>query len=249
MQKKLYNMKALILAAGKGTRLKELTADKPKALVKVNGVTLLERCINKLKEAQADDIIINIHHFGEQIMEYVEKNGNFGISITYSDERDMLLDTGGALKKAAWFFNNEQAFFIHNVDIISDINLQEMYQFHCSHGNMATLAVRSRNTSRYLLFNAQNRLCGRSNAQTNTTQLISNQLNTNDLLPMAFSGIHVISPQIFQYCPPEDKFSITDWYLQLASQHKIMAYEHNQGLWMDMGKAEDIHQLEQLLIQ
>ena len=242
-------MKALILAAGKGTRLKALTADKPIALVKVNGVTLLERCINKLKDARVDDIIINIHHFGEQIIDYVEKNGNFGISVTFSDERDMLLDTGGGLKKAAWFFNNEQAFFVHNVDIISDINLQEMYQYHCANGHLATLAVRNRNTSRYLLFNAQHQLCGRINTKTNETQIINNQYNIDNLFPLAFSGIHVISPQIFRYFPHQTVFSITDWYLQLASDHKIAAYKHNQGLWMDMGKAEDIHLLEQQLLK
>lgn len=239
-------MKALIFAAGKGTRLKELTANKPKALVEVAGITLLERCILKLKDAGADDIIINIHHYGDQIIDFVQAHHNFGISITFSDERDLLLDTGGGLKKAADFFNDGKDFFIHNVDIISDINLKDMYRYHTCRHNSVTLAVRHRSTSRYFLFNEHLQLCGRQNIKTGEYQL-TEDYDINALTPYAFSGIHVVSPRIFEHFPTDKVFSISDWYVQLAATQPMQAYLHNEGLWMDMGKIEDIHQLEQLI--
>jgi len=145
-------MKAMIFAAGKGTRLQPLTNDIPKALVKVNNITLLEIIINKLKHFGFNDIIINVHHFAEQIKDFLNKNNNFGIKITISDESSLLLETGGGLKKAAWFFDDNKPFLIHNVDILSDINLSELYDFHIQSQSLATLAVMHRITSRYFLF-------------------------------------------------------------------------------------------------
>ncbi len=245
MQKK-FNMKAMIFAAGKGTRLKELTANKPKALVEVAGITLLERCILKLKDAGVNEIIINIHHYGEQIIDFVQAHRHFGISIDFSDERNKLLDTGGGLKKAADFFHDGKDFFIHNVDIISDINLQDMYRYHTDRHNSVTLAVRRRTSSRYFLFNKHLQLCGRQNIKTGECQLTDNY-NVNTLTPYAFSGIHVVSPRIFEHFPTDNIFSVSDWYVQLAATQPMQAYLHNEGLWMDMGKIEDIHQLEQLI--
>ena len=223
----------MIFAAGLGTRLKHLTEHTPKALVKVGEITLLEHVILKLKQAKVDEIIINVHHFYKQIIDFIEKN-DFGIKFYFSIENEKLLDTGGGLKKASWFFDDNKPFFIHNVDIISDINLQEMYDFHCRKNAIATLAVRNRLTERYFLFDKNNRLCGRENLKTNECTLLSDSPPKTELHRLAFSGIHVVSPQIFEFMPSKDVFSITELYLSISS--KIIAYQHNYGNWMDMGK-------------
>jgi NDP-sugar pyrophosphorylase family protein len=233
-------MKAMIFAAGLGTRLGHLTKNTPKALVKIDGKTLLEHVIFKLKQAKVEDIIINVHHFHEQIIDFVHKH-NFDLNICFSIEKNKLLDTGGGLKKAAWFFNDNQPFFIHNVDVISDIDLREMYDFHCREKAVATLAVRNRTTQRYLLFDNKNHLCGRENLITNQYNLLSGTSHNTTISRLAFSGIHVVSPIIFDFMPPEDVFPITDIYLTIAN--KIIAYQHNYGKWMDMGKIENIIRL------
>ena len=228
-------MKAIIFAAGLGTRLKHLTEHTPKALVKAGDITLLEHVITKLKQAEVNEIIINVHHFYEQIIDFIQKN-NFGIKICFSIEDEKLLDTGGGLKKASWFFDDNKPFFIHNVDVISDINLQEMLDVHLRENAMATLAVRNRITQRYFLFDATNRLCGRENLNTGECILLPNSPPKTELNRLAFSGIHVVSPTIFEYMPSKDVFPITELYLNIP--HKIIAYQHDYGQWKDMGKIE-----------
>jgi NDP-sugar pyrophosphorylase family protein len=226
-------MKAMIFAAGLGARLKHLTEHTPKALVKAGKITLLEHVIFKLKQAKVDEIIINVHHFYQQIIDFVEKNF-FGIKICFSIENEKLLDTGGGLRKASWFFDDNKPFFIHNVDIISDVNLQEMYNFHCQENAVATLAVRNRLTQRYFLFDKNNRLCGRENLKTNECILRPDTQPKTEFHRLAFSGIHVVSPQIFEFMPQKDVFPITELYLNIPC--KVIAYQHNYGDWIDMGK-------------
>jgi NDP-sugar pyrophosphorylase family protein len=229
-------MKAMIFAAGLGSRLKQLTQNKPKALVEVNGKPLLEYVINKLKQAGVTDIIINVHHYPQQIIDFVN-NHDFGINISFSLEKDQLLDTGGGLKKASRFFDDGKPFFIHNVDVISDIDLQEMYSYHLGKKALATLAVRKRDTQRYFLFDENNRLCGKKNLKTNETVLVPDISSQSKLYPFAFSGIHVVSPKIFDFMPKKDVFPIIDLYFNVNNQ--IYAYLHNYGDWKDMGKIED----------
>ena len=229
-------MKAIIFAAGLGTRLKELTQHTPKALVKIDGITLLERAILKLKQAGVDEIIVNAHHFADQIVTFTAQN-DFGLPVRISLEEDQLFDTGGGLKRAMWFFDNEP-FIAYNVDIISDIDLQKMYCFHCRQKAMATLAIRNRETQRYLLFNNDMQLCGKENSKTNEQNFILGWQNSMHLQRFAFSGIHVISPEIVDFMPAKDVFSIMELYLSAAQSQKIIGFQHNEGSWADMGKRE-----------
>ncbi|MBE9468880.1 MAG: nucleotidyltransferase family protein [Bacteroidetes bacterium] len=226
-------MKAMIFAAGFGTRLQPLTNNKPKALVEINGTTLLEIVINRLKFFGFNDIIINVHHFSDMIIDFLKKNNNFNTNITISDESGAILDTGGGLKKASWFFNDNKAFLVHNVDVISDINLSEMYNKHIKSDAIATLAVRNRNSSRYFLFDEDKSLCAWKNTKTNEIK-IAKETNFK-LTPFAFSGIHVINPEIFKQINEKGKFSIVDVYLKLAATNKIMAFNHDKSLWFDVG--------------
>jgi NDP-sugar pyrophosphorylase family protein len=235
-------MKAMIFAAGKGTRLQPLTNHLPKALVKINNIPLLEILINKLKHNGFDDIIINIHHFAEQITDFLYKNSNFGINIAISDESSLLLDTGGGLKKASWFFNDNKPFLVHNVDILSDIDLLQLYNFHIQSQSLATLAVMQRNTSRYFLFDKNNKLCGWQNLKNNT--IITCNETKQELIPLAFSGIHVISPSIFPLMKEEAVFSITNEYIRLAEEFKISAFNHADSHWIDLGTIENISRAE-----
>ncbi|MDR0605089.1 MAG: NTP transferase domain-containing protein [Bacteroidales bacterium] len=229
-------MKAMIFAAGLGTRLGHLTKHTPKALVNIGEKTLLEGVILKLKQAGVDDIIINVHHFHEQIIEFVNRN-HFGVKISFSIEENKLLGTGGGLKHAAWFFDDANPFIIHNVDVISDIRLREMYDIHCRENAIVHLAVRDRTTQRYLLFDDENRLCGKENLSTNERIITANISPQTQLHRLAFSGIHIVSPRIFEFMPQtEDVFPITDIYLKIANN--VFAYQHDYGKWMDMGKIE-----------
>ena len=240
-------MKALILAAGLGTRLKPLTDNKPKALVEVKGVTLLEHLIVKLRNLEVTEIIVNVHHYAEQIKEFLRKKNNFGIRIEVSDETEQLLDTGGGLKKAAWFFNDNKPFLVHNVDVLSNIDLNLLYQTHIQSGSIATLAVKDRNTSRYFLFNDNSELCGWEN--TNTGEILYHSNNSHQLTALAFSGVQVISPQIFDLINETGKFSLTDLYIRLSASNKITAFRHDNGFWIDLGKPESLNAAEQYLIQ
>lgn len=235
-------MKAMIFAAGLGTRLKPLTNDRPKALVEVNGVPLLEITIKRLVQCGFNEIIVNVHHFPEKMKDFLKNGDRFGADITISDETDELLDTGGGLKKTEWFFNDNKPFLVHNVDIISDINLTDLYQFHINSGSLSTLAVRNRKTSRYFMFDDKNYLCGWKNM--NTHEIRITRRPNSKLKSLAFSGIHVISPEIFSFINSRGKFSITETYIDLAFRHKIAGYIHDDSLWMDLGKPESVQAAE-----
>lgn len=239
-------MKAMIFAAGLGTRLRPLTNDKPKALVPVNGTPLLEIAIRRLKYFGYDDILVNVHHFGQQIIDFLEKRQHFGIRITISDEREELLDTGGGLKKAAPFFGDEP-FLLYNTDVLSDIDLQALREAHQQKEALATLAVRRRETSRYLLFDESLQLCGWKNARTGEVRLSRKPPNTT---PLAFSGIHILSPGIFDFMPASRSvFSIIDVYLEAARSHPLYGYRHDDTRWLDVGKHPALEQAEALLPQ
>ncbi len=231
-------MKAMIFAAGLGTRLQPLTDHCPKALIEAAGKPLLQHCIEKLKAAGADEIIVNVHHFADMVEDFLKKHHSFGLHIEISDERAALLDTGGGLKKAVWFFNDGKPFLLHNVDIFSNIDLQDFYQSHVKSGAVATLACNCRESSRYFLFDDERRLCGWENVKTGEQKMVVK--NHEPLTRLAFGGIHAISPAIFEFFPKEEKFSIVDYYLQLASLHSITAYTHDTLQFLDVGKPQQL---------
>ena len=268
-------MKAMILAAGLGTRLRPLTDNRPKALVEIAGRTLLEITLSRLRSFGVREVIINVHHFADMVVDYLKSNNNFGIRIEISREDDLLLDTGGGLKKAAWFFLDDpnrldEPFLLHNVDVVSTIDLRCMLQFHTEHHALATLAVQSRETSRYLLFNDNLQLCGRRidnqdtlvptpSPKTNPTQTVisSEARNLSSLPPpsslatrhspllepLAFSGIHVISPRLLPMLTEDGVFSIIPSYLRLAAQgENILAFRADEYYWRDLGKPADLAQ-------
>jgi NDP-sugar pyrophosphorylase family protein len=242
-------MKAMLLAAGLGTRLRPLTNDRPKALVEINGRTLLEINLTRLRAAGVTDVIVNVHHFAEKIVDYLQAHHNFGLHIETSREDDLLLDTGGGLKKAAWFFVEDRAghdepFLLHNVDILTNIDLAAMLQFHRQHDALATLAVQHRPSSRLLLFNDQNQLTGRHIHDLDSA--ISSEARNHSLaslIPLAFSGVHVISPGLPPLLTESGVFSIVDAYVRLASEgHKILAFRADQYYWRDLGRPGDLAQ-------
>ena len=241
-------MKAMVLAAGLGTRLRPLTNDRPKALVEVNGRTLLEITLTCLRGFGIRDVIVNVHHYAEMVIDHVKAAGNFGMHIEFSRE-DVLLDTGGGLKRAAWFLGGnsngkeEDPFILHNVDVISTIDLQSMLRQHKESGALATLAVQERKTSRYLLFDDQLQLCGRRLVKEEKTEVVRPSQRMTEL---AFTGIHVISSRIFPLVTEEGVFSIVPAYLRLAAQgEKIQAFRADEYYWRDLGKPENIQQAEQ----
>ena len=211
-------MKAMIFAAGLGTRLKPITDNLPKALVPIAGKPLLEHVILKLKAAGFDEIIVNVHHFPDLIIDFLRVNNNFGIRIEVSDERDFLLDTGGGVRKTAWFFDDNQPFLVHNVDILSNVDLKVLYNQHLRTNPMATLVVSERDTFRYLLFDDNLRLNGWINEKTGETKPVG--ISQPDLYKkLAFSGIQVLSPAVFELMKElKPKFSIMDFYLSSAKK-------------------------------
>jgi len=234
----------MILAAGLGTRLKPFTDKHPKALAMVNNKTILQRNIRYLASFEINTIIINIHHFADQIISFIKKNKGFGSNISFSDERDEVLETGGGIKKAAWFFEKQnEPFVVMNVDVLTDMNLNAMISLHQTNKPLATLAVSSRKTSRYFLFNEQNILCGWKNVKTGEEK-ISRQ--SSKYIEKAFSGIHVISPEIFPLIKMEGKFSMVDVYLELAKAHSIQAFDHTGSRFIDVGKPESIAEAAQI---
>jgi NDP-sugar pyrophosphorylase family protein len=237
-------MKAMILAAGLGTRLYSITRDIPKALVKIGNTPLLEYVIKKLCHYGFNDIIINIHHYPELIISFLEKNKFFGANISISDERDMLLDTGGALKKAASFFTGDEAFLVFNCDIITDLNLIKLYKYHLEHKALCTLAVRDRETSRYLIFNEDNTLCGWWNKVTGEKKSVN--WSGSKFRAMAFSGIQVINARALKLFPDKMVFSLVEFYLLIARDHKIEGYDHTDTKWADIGKADILEQTQMI---
>jgi NDP-sugar pyrophosphorylase family protein len=281
-------MKAMILAAGLGTRLRPLTDTRPKALVELNGRTLLEITLTQLRTFGITEAIINIHHFADMVETYLKSKNNFDMRLELSREDDQLLDTGGGLKKAAWFFQHDPAhrdepFLLHNVDVISNIDLNAMLQFHKDHQALATLAVQARESSRQLLFNNQLQLAGRrihnqvtvienassggagakschserseesafsSDSPLATSSPHPTSITFSPLLPLAFSGIHIISPRLLLELTETGPFSIIDSYLRLSSQgQKILAFRHDNFYWRDLGKPADLAQAAQDLKQ
>ena len=227
----------MIFAAGKGTRLQPLTNTMPKALVSVGEVTLLERTIRKLIAAGCREIIVNVHHFAEQIIDFIEQKQHFGIHIEISDEAEELLETGGGLAKAAHFFDDGKPFIVHNVDIISTINLQALYQMHTTSGASATLAVSNRPTSRYLLFDRHNRLQGWLNEATGEQKPSEKELYIDALSKRAFAGIQVISAKLLRELEKRSgKFSIIDFYLDQIERHRIECAIQNNETIIDVGK-------------
>jgi NDP-sugar pyrophosphorylase family protein len=237
-------MKAMVLAAGLGTRLRPLTDDRPKALVEIAGRTLLEITLSRLRTFGIREVIVNVHHFADMVLAYLKANDNFGMRIEISRE-DVLLDTGGGLKKAGHFFLEassppDEPFVLHNVDAISTIDLRRMVQFHTDLQALATLAVQNRKTSRYLLFDENLQLCGRRSGREGKPELVRPSPQTDAL---AFAGIHVISPRLIRMLVEEGAFSIITSYLRLASQdEKITAFRADEYYWRDLGRPEDLKQ-------
>jgi NDP-sugar pyrophosphorylase family protein len=240
-------MKAMILAAGLGTRLRPLTNDRPKALVTIAGRTLLDMTLARLRSFGVREVIVNVHHFAEQIADYLKANQDFGMRIELSRE-DVLLDTGGGLKQAAWFFleagaSSNAPFLVHNVDVLSNIDLAGMMRFHAEHNALATLAVQDRETSRYLLFDGQGQLCGRRAGRDAESELIHlrEEPPAQPVQALAFSGIHVLSPRIFAKLEEEGAFSIINAYLRLAAQGEmILAFRADGAYWRDLGRPENL---------
>ncbi|WP_455628904.1 nucleotidyltransferase family protein [Parabacteroides chinchillae] len=238
-------MKAMIFAAGLGTRLKPLTDTTPKALLPIGGKPMLEHVILKLKDAGFHQIVINIHHHGQQILDFLEANNNFGIRINISDERDYLLDTGGGIKKAARFLQGNEPFLIHNVDILSNVDLRHLYNKHLETNPLATLLVSKRNTSRYLLFNKENKLCGWRNHDTGEVKSYYPDFDPKQYNEYAFSGVHVVSPQIFEWMEEwTGKFSIINFYLSICAKTNIHAYEMENLRLLDIGKPDTLEKAE-----
>jgi NDP-sugar pyrophosphorylase family protein len=238
-------MKALILAAGLGSRLKPLTDNKPKALIEINGTSLIELVINRLIRFGFNQLIINVHHYADDIIKFLNKKNNFGIEIVVSNEKDLLLDTGGGLKKAGWFFDDEKPFLIHNVDILSNIDLGILYNSHNSLNSLITLAVQTRYSTRYFLFDEEKNLCGWRNEISNETKITRDP--SGKLTPFAFSGIHIIDPEIFRFMPDLKVFPIVDFYLDIASKHQITYFDHTSSIFLDLGKKENIIRAKELL--
>ncbi len=240
-------MKAMILAAGLGTRLRPLTDNRPKALVEVAGRTMLDITLSRLRSFDIREVIINVHHFADQILDYLKANNNFGMRIEVSRE-EVLLDTGGGLKKAAWFFLGgpnaaEAPLVLHNVDVISTIDLRRMAQTHAQNRALATLAVQDRNSSRYLLFDEQQQLCGRRFVKNHKDEIAR---PSQQLQPLAFSGIHIISQRLLGMITEEGAFSIITPYLRLAAQgEKIEAFRADEYYWRDLGSPENLLQAAQ----
>ena len=232
-------MRAMVLAAGLGTRLRPLTNDRPKALVEINGRTLLEITLARLRSFGISEVVINVHHFSDLVVDYLNTNGNFGMRIEISRE-DVLLDTGGGFKKVARFFLDGQAdgpFLLHNVDVISNIDFQAMFERHVESGALATLAVQSRSSSRQLLFDNDSLLCGRKSDDA-AAEIVR---AAPPYCPLAFCGIHVISSRIFPLLTEAGVFPIIPAYLRLAAQgEKILGFRADKYDWKDLGTPENL---------
>jgi NDP-sugar pyrophosphorylase family protein len=238
-------MKAMVLAAGLGTRLRPLTNDRPKALVEVGGRTLLEITLTRLKNFGIREVIVNVHHFADRVVSFLQEHQNFGMDIAVSREDEVLLDTGGGLKKAAWFFEQgggspAEPFLLHNVDVVSTIDFARMVRAHERNESLATLAVQQRDSSRYLLFDDDLKLCGRRQGRDQAPQLVGAAQPTQEL---AFSGIHIISTRLLSLMKEEGVFSIIDRYLRLADGgEKIGGFRADEYYWRDLGQIKDLEQ-------
>src|SRR5690606_435852 len=228
---------------GLGTRLKPFTDNHPKALAVVNGRTLLERNIEYLKSYGINEIVINVHHFADQIVDFLEKNEDFGVKIQISDESDEVLETGGGLVKAKDLLG-DQPFLVMNVDILTDLNVSELINFHLDNQPLVSLAVSNRESSRKLLFEENNQLKGWKNLNSGE-RIISSE---NPLTEKAFSGIHIINPEIFEKMPNSGKFSIMTTYMELMKTEKILGFDHSGGILVDVGRPESVLEAERFFV-
>ena len=242
-------MNALILAAGLGTRLGDLTSDRPKALVEVCGRTMLEHQLKHLSSAGFDRFVINIHHFAPKVKAFLEEHNNFGLDIRLSDESDLLLDTGGGIRKAMRLFGGEQPVLVHNVDIFSSVDLKALYSGHIESGADSTLLVAQRSTSRYLYFDADGLLHGWSNEKTGQVRSPYPDFDKSQFTPCAFQGIHVLSQTLLPLLDaiPEPRFSITDFYVDNAARLRLRSVLSDPGNWVDAGKPETLERASQII--
>lgn len=236
---------AMLFAAGLGTRLKPFTDNHPKALAVVNGKTLLQRNIEYLKSFGIENIIVNVHHFANQIINAIHNNNGWGVNVVISDETDEVLETGGGLKKAIPHFINEENIVVMNVDILTNLNLNEMYQYHLTQNAAATLAITERETSRYLIFDTSNKLVGWTNTKTNELKGISH-FDTEVHKKYAFSGLHIIKKKLLNQINLEGKFSMIDVYLDLMCVNNIVGFNHNSNIIIDVGTSEKIEKAEKI---
>lgn len=235
-------MKAMIFAAGLGTRLGNITESIPKALVDINGKTVLQVAVEKCTAHGFDDIIINVHHFADMVEEEVRRLNNMGFRISVSDEREMLLENGGGLFKAREFFDNDP-FLLYNVDIVTDLDISSLFEFHIENRGLATLAVRHRLGKRFYLINNEGLLRGWRNIFTGE-QILSAATN-EELNEIAFSSIHIAEPDIFKYMS-EGIYTFTTLYLKLAAEHKIFTFKHDEGYWYDIGTPEKLEYVRKI---
>lgn len=242
-------MNALILAAGLGTRLGKLTSDRPKALVEVCGRTMLEHQLRHLSAAGFDRFVINIHHFAPKVRHFLEEHQNFGLDIRLSDETDLLLDTGGGIRKAMRLFDDEQPVLVHNVDIFSSVDLKALYSGHIESGADSTLLVAQRSTSRYLYFDNSGMLCGWSNEKTGQVRSPYPGFDKSQFTPCAFQGIHVVSRTLLPLLDevPEPRFSITDFYVDNAARLRLRSVLSDPDNWVDAGKPETLERASQII--
>lgn len=233
---------AMILAAGMGSRLKPWTDFHPKALAMVNGKSLLQRNIEYLQQFGITKVVVNVHHYADQIYHAIQENEGWGSSIIFSDEKEELLETGGGLLKASPLFQNASPIVLMNADILTDLDLTAAIKYHKEQGSLATLATTDRETSRYFLFDEKNNLCGWRNVKTGEEKLA--RPLTGQEMQKAFSGIHVIESRIFNLITLKGKFSIVDVYLDLMKDHAIKAFDHSNGKLIDVGKPESVAKAE-----
>jgi N-acetyl-alpha-D-muramate 1-phosphate uridylyltransferase len=237
----MQHTKAMIFAAGLGTRFKPWTDHHPKALAVVNGKSLLQRNIEYLQTQGITDVVVNVHHFADQIVEAVAQNKGWGSQVTISDEADAVLETGGGLVKARHLLEGDSPFVTINADILTDFNIAALLAFHQQSQALISFAVSERMTSRYFLFDADNRLSGWTNTQTGEEKVVRPVANPRR---MAYSCVVVFEPAVFPLIRQTDKFSLTEMYLDLAPEHKIMGFPHSGDRWMDVGKTESVKKAE-----
>jgi N-acetyl-alpha-D-muramate 1-phosphate uridylyltransferase len=235
-------VKAMIFCAGLGTRFKPWTDTHPKALAIVNGKSLLQRNVEYLQKYDITDIVVNVHHFAEQIIDEIDKSKGWGSNISISDEKDEVLETGGGLMKARKYLEGD-TFLTINVDILTDANLKYFLATHQQENSLITLAITNRKTSRYLLFNKYNRLCGWRNIQTREERIA---LEAKDMFEKAYSGLAIFEPGVFDLITLQHKFSLIEVYLSLAHDNKIAGFDHSESKLLDVGKPESVELAERL---
>jgi NDP-sugar pyrophosphorylase family protein len=232
----------MILAAGLGTRLRPLTDNIPKALITIRNRPVLEWVVLRLIHFGFDEIIVNVHHHAKMIKQFLNDRNNFGIRMAVSEETE-LLDTGGGLKKASWFFNDDAPFILHNVDVLTDLDLKTLYQYHKDQDALASLAVRDRKTKRYLIFDPEYNLCGWKSLNTGETRLMR---NCQERLSLSFMGIHILSPEIIPLLDKQPVFSIIKTYLNLVTKnYSIKGFRADSVRWLDLGRKENLSKVDE----